>query len=250
MRPDLPARTGLLHAGFEYASMVLGLGALAFICLLGLPIALILMCLPRPARLLLGRRLISTGLAVYLGFLRLACGVRLDASGLDSLRGERSLIIVANHPSLLDAVILVSRLPRAACVMKGSLRRNLLFGPMARLSGYIGNEDPMAMIRHACQELADGAHLVIFPEGTRTEVHPLNPFSEAAAFIASRSGVAVQTVLLEFSTPYLGKGWPLFKKPTLPLHIRVRLGRQFAPEGDRSALTERIESYYRSHWMH
>ncbi len=229
--------------------MALGLGALAAVCLAGLPIAILLLCLPRAIRIPLGRKLISASLAFYLLFLRLFCSVRLDASALDTVCHDRPLIVVANHPSLLDAVILLSQLPNAACVMKGSLRRNPLFGPMARLSGYIGNEDPMGMIRQACSELAKGAHIVIFPEGTRTQTFPLNPFSEATAFISARSGVPVQTLFLEFSTPYLGKAWPLLKKPTLPLRITVTLGRKFAPESNRAALTERLESYYRSHLL-
>jgi 1-acyl-sn-glycerol-3-phosphate acyltransferase len=238
-----------LRAGYEYFSMVLGLGALGVICLTGLPIALVCLCLPRSIRFSCGRRLISTALSAYLFFLRLFCGVRLEASALDSLRPDRPLIIVANHPSLLDAVILLSRLPCAVCVMKGSLRRNILFGPMSRLAGYVGNDEPMQMIRQACNELAGGAHLVIFPEGTRTEVFPVNPFSEATAFLAARSGSTIQTVFLDFSSTYLGKAWPLRKKPSLPLRITVTLGRRFAPENDRTALTERLESYYRSHLM-
>lgn len=249
MRADSSPLPAWLQNGYEYLAMLLGLGALAVIGLLGLPLALVLMFLPRSIRIPLGRRLISASLAGYLFFLTRFCGVRLDNSALDSVRLERPLIVVANHPSLLDAVILLSRLPYAACVMKGSLRRNLLFGPMARLSGYVGNDDPMTMVRQACSELAGGAQLVIFPEGTRTESFPLNPFSEATAFIASRSGVPVQTLFLDFSSPYLGKTWPLFKKPALPLRISVSLGERFAPENDRLAMTERLESYFRSHLM-
>jgi 1-acyl-sn-glycerol-3-phosphate acyltransferase len=236
---------GRFYGLYAYPAMVLGLGALLHICVLGLPVALVLLCLPRSIRVPLGRRLISFGLSVYLLFLRAFCGVRLDAAALSALRADRPLIIVANHPSLLDAVILLASLPKAACVMKGSLRRNWLFGPMARLSGYVGNEEPMSMIRQACDELARGAHLLIFPEGTRTTSFPVNAFSQATAFIAARSQVHVQTVLLDFSQPYLGKAWPIFKKPPLPLRISVRIGQKFAPEMGKSAMTERLESYFR-----
>ncbi len=239
--------TSIFYRCYAYVAMVLGLGALAQIGLLGLPIALVLMCLPRRVRVPLGRRLIRFSLALYLLFLRLFCCVRLDASALQAIRGDRPLIVVANHPSLLDATILLAGLPHAVCVMKGSLRRNLLFGPMARLSGYVSNDEPMNMIRQACDELADGAHLIIFPEGTRTTSFPLNPFSEAAAFIAARSGVAIQTLFIEFSSPYLGKAWPLFREPVLPLRISVALGQKFGPESDRAALTERLECYFRTH---
>jgi 1-acyl-sn-glycerol-3-phosphate acyltransferase len=227
--------------------MLLGLGGLGLLGLLALPIALVLMCLPAAIRISAGRRLISSGLAGYLYFLKVFCSVRIDSSALDTVRLEWPLIIIANHPSLLDAVVLLARLPRAVCVMKGSLKRNILFGPMAHLAGYVSNDDPMTLIRQTCDELAGGAQILIFPEGTRTLTFPVNPFSEATAFIAARSGVPVQALLMEFSSPYLGKAWPLFRKPVLPLCITVKRGQKFGPLSDRLALTERLESYFRAH---
>lgn len=240
------ALADFLHNSYAYLAMLLGLDALALIGLMGLPLALVLMCLPASTRIPLGRKLISGSFRAYLVFLKCFCSVRIDASALDLLRQDRPLIVVANHPSLLDAVVLLAGLPHTVCVMKGSLGRSLLFGPMSRLSGYITNDDPMGLIRQACDELAAGSQILIFPEGTRTRQFPVNPFGEATAFISARSGVAVQTLLIDFSSPYLGKTWPLLKKPQLPLSISVRLGRRFESEQGRLALTEQLESYYRS----
>jgi 1-acyl-sn-glycerol-3-phosphate acyltransferase len=240
----------LLHTGYEYVAMLLGLGALAFVSLWGLPVALLLLCAPIGLRVRLGRQLISRSLAGYLQLLRLLCAVRLDDAALKTLRTHKSLIVIANHPSLLDAVILLANLPDTACVMKASLQSNLFFGPMARLSGYISNQDPKQLIHSACDALQSGSHVLIFPESTRTVTPPVNPFGQTCALIAARSGMPVQTVFIEFSTNYLGKTWPLFRKPTLPLRINVRLGQQFDASKDRFGLTETLESYYREHLTH
>jgi 1-acyl-sn-glycerol-3-phosphate acyltransferase len=237
--------TAFLRGGFEYLAMVVGLTALGQICLLGLPAALLLMCSPKDWRIPLGRRLIAFGFTTYLWFLRIFCFVRLDCSALDTIRQQPSLIVIANHPSLLDAVILLSKLPRAACVMKAVLRSNPLFASMARLSGYISNEDPMKLIKQSCDELASGRQLLIFPEGTRTVKPPINSFGQMTALIASRSNSVIQTVFIDYSTLYLGKSGSLFQKPTLPLVIKVRLGDQFESSGSSSMMTERLESYYR-----
>lgn len=236
-----------LRSGYEYVAMALGLGALAFVCLWGLPFALFFLILPRKWRLPLGRKTIATSFTAYLWFLRVFCLVRLDCSALDKLQLDRSLIVVANHPSLLDAVILLSRLPRATCVMKATLKGNPLFGPVARFSGYISNDNPMKLIKQACDALADGSHIVIFPEGTRTVEFPVNPFGQTSALIALRSGVPIQTLLIHFSTPYLGKNWPLFRKPTLPLRITVKLGQRFEASDNKEILTQKLETYYRQH---
>jgi 1-acyl-sn-glycerol-3-phosphate acyltransferase len=237
-------RRSLLGA-FEYVAMAMGLGALAFICLWGLPFALVFLILPKKWRIPLGRRTIAHAFSAYLCFLRWFCLVRLDFSALDSLRQDRPLILVANHPSLLDAVVLLSRLPQATCVMKATLRGNILFGPLARFSGYITNEHSLHLIKQACNELAEGAHLLIFPEGTRTVEFPVNAFGQTAALISQRSGVPIQTLLISFSTPYLGKKWPLYRKPRLPLHISVKLGHRFDVVTDKEALTQKLETYYR-----
>jgi 1-acyl-sn-glycerol-3-phosphate acyltransferase len=241
------AVSAAVRDGYAFLAMLLGLGAVVVLGFLALPIALVLMCLPAGVRIPAGRRFISHSLAGYLFFLKVFCSVRIDASALEAVGLESPLIIIANHPSLLDAVVLLARLPRAVCVMKGSLKRNILFGPMAHLAGYVSNDDPMTLIRQTCGELAGGAQVLIFPEGTRTLAFPLNPFSEAAAFIAARSGVPIQALFMKFSSPYLGKSWPLFRIPVLPLCITVEIGQKFAPSSDRLALTEKLESYFRAH---
>ncbi|MEJ1730842.1 1-acyl-sn-glycerol-3-phosphate acyltransferase, partial [Escherichia coli] len=93
----------------------------ALVCLSWLPFAAVLHpILPRRIGQRLGRLAIMVGFRIYLRILTLLCACRFDLSALDALRDERSLIIAPNHPSLLDAVVLASRLPHAVCVMKAS----------------------------------------------------------------------------------------------------------------------------------
>ncbi len=235
-----------LWIAYEYVAMVIGLGSLALICLGWLPIALLSYpLLPQRLGQPLGRRFISGGFRVYLRILELFCACRFDLKELDSLRDSGPLIVAANHPSLLDAVMIVSRLPNAVCVMKASLMDNILFGAAARLARYIRNDNPLEMILNSREALQHGAQLVIFPECTRTVDFPINHCSPSTALVANRTRVAVQTVLIEFSTPYLGKAWPLFRRPQLPLSCRVRLGEVFPPPSNVQAFTVEIEAYFR-----
>ena len=110
--------------------------------------------------------------------------VKCDLSALDALRDERSLIIAPNHPSLLDVVLVVSRLPHVVCIMKAEIQDNLLFGGGARLADYIRNNSPFAMIRSAAAAVRAGSQLLVFPEGTRTREDPVNPFKGGFALIA------------------------------------------------------------------
>lgn len=239
-------KPGVIWAAYETLAMGVGLGSLAVICLCWVPVALVLHPL-LPARWgqTVGRRMITGGFRFYLAILETLCACRFDLSELDRLRDDGPLIVAANHPSLLDAVMIISRLPNAVCVMKAALMDNILFGAAARLARYIRNDAPLEMIIHARSALEAGAHLVIFPEGTRSVVVPVNPCTLSTGLIASRSGVPVQTVLIEFSSLYLGKRWPLFRRPSLPLTCRVRLGQRFPPPTDVARFAADIEAYFR-----
>ena len=200
--------------------------------------------LPRAVGRRLGRAMIAYG---YRIFWRIAAAVgmlRLDAEVLDTLRDEAGLIVVANHPSMLDALMLVARLPRSACIMKASLMRNPLLGPGARLARYIRNDSAYGMIQVAVQDLQDGGQLVLFPEGTRTTQAPVNPFHASFALIAKRARVPVQAVFIDTNSPYLGKGWPLWRLPPLPIRFAVRLGRRFEPPQDHLALLAEVQSHF------
>jgi len=200
--------------------------------------------LPRPLGRRLGRAMISRGYGMFWRVARATGMLHLQAEVLDALRDERGLIIVANHPSMLDAVMLVARLPRSACILKAGLMRNPLLGPAARLAGYIRNDSTRGMVVCAVADLRDGGQLVMFPEGTRTTRRPLNPFHASFTLIARRAAAPIQTVFIDTDTPYLRRGWPLWRLPPLPIRFTVRLGRRFAPADDYLALRTEIEAYF------
>ena len=175
-----------------------------------------------------------------------ACGVLVvDAACLDPLRDERGVIFVANHPTMLDALLLVARLPRSACIMKADLMRNVFLGAGARLARYIRNDSARTMVRLAVDDLRNGGQLVIFPEGTRTVAPTLNHFRPGVTLIAKRAQAPIQTVFIDTDTPYLGKGWPIWRVPPLPIVVKLRLGERFAPSPDSEALMHQLERYFR-----
>ncbi len=201
--------------------------------------------LTRSAGRRIGRAMISIGFRWFWFVARCSGMLRLHADALDALRDERGLVVVANHPSMLDAPMLVARLPRCACIMKASLVRNPLVGPSARLARYIHNDSPRSMVRLAVADLHNGGQLLLFPEGTRTTHPPVDAFGPAFTLIAQRAGVPIQTVFIDTDSPYLGKGWPLWRLPPLPIVFNVRLGRRFVaqPGARTDALQREVHAY-------
>ncbi len=160
-----------------------------------------------------------------------------------ALRGSRDTSSSAS--SMLDALLLVSRLPRSACIMKSSLMKNVFLGAGARLARYIRNDSPHRLVRAAVADLRLGGQLVVFPEGTRTTGRPIDRFRPGITHIAKHAGAPIQTVFIHTDSPYLAKGWPIWRAPTLPIVVRLRLGARFAPIDDSDALLRDLERYYR-----
>lgn len=200
--------------------------------------------LPRAQGTVVGRAAISS---VYRGFW--ACAqwlglMRIDYKALDVLARDHGLIIAANHPCMLDALLIVARVPRGICIMRASLMRNPFLGAGARMARYIRNDPPRSMIRGAVDNLRAGGQLVLFPEGTRTVRPPINPFRPGITLMAQMAQVPIQTVFIETDTPYLRKDWPIWRAPQFPMHLSVRLGQRFAPEADHAGLLKRLEQYF------
>jgi 1-acyl-sn-glycerol-3-phosphate acyltransferase len=231
---------------YEYFALLTSLTLLGLICLtwsiFAIPLYFIL---PRKLGLGLGRRAIMTGFGLYAWSLSATGTYRLDMTAVDSLRGGPPVILAPNHPCLIDALLILTRLPNVVCVMKAELMKNVFLGSGARLAGYVRNESSRQMVKESVTHLSEGAVLLLFPEGTRTTQAPINPLVASVALIAKHANVPVQTLIVETDSPYLSKGWPLFKRPSLPITYRVRLGKRFAPPQDVAAFTAELDAYYR-----
>jgi 1-acyl-sn-glycerol-3-phosphate acyltransferase len=194
-----------------------------------------------------GQRLIHMLFRFFVGYLRMFDLIELDADELSELCASNKLIVVANHPDLLDAVLLVSQVPQMVCLMKGSLARNIIFSGTARLAGYIHNKSGLGLVKRCEERLKENANLLVFPEGTRSVGGELLPFTMGFALTAILTQAPVQTVIITTECNCFGKGSSLFKKPTFPVHFSLRLGRRFQPEPGANAKVfgATVENYLR-----
>ena len=240
------ARNGILHRIGDPILFCGGVALFGLSCLAwSLPAGLLNRMLPRRMRAPLGQFMIMAGFRYYVAAMEAVGLFRCDLRALDALRNEGALIIAPNHHSLLDAVLVISRLPRVVCITKASLWDNWFLGGGIRLASYIRNDAPLTLIKLALAELRANRQLLIFPEGTRTLIPPVNPFKGGFALMAQKAGVPVQTVFIESPSRYLTKGWPVFRRPEFPLVYRARLGRRFDVGADVHQFVAEFEQYFR-----
>jgi 1-acyl-sn-glycerol-3-phosphate acyltransferase len=231
---------------YEYFALYSSLTLLAIICLVWSVFALpCYFLLPERLGTAVGRRGIMAGFRLYAWSLSITRAYRLDLRAIDALRGGPPLVLAPNHPCLIDALLILTRHPDIVCVMKSQLMNNVFLGSGSRLARYVRNDSPRQMIKESVAHLRAGCVLLLFPEGTRTTRAPINALTMSVALIAKRADVPVQTLLIETDSPFLSKGWPLFRRPGLPITYRVRLGRRFEARDDAAGLTAELDRYYR-----
>ena len=109
----------------------------------------------------------------------------------DQIRSIHSAVIVCNHVSYLDPLVLISLFERHKTIVKSTFFKVPIFGRMLLLAGYIPSTREgklsQVMIRHMeTMEayLASGGNLFIFPEGTRSRDGAIGPFNKGAFKIA------------------------------------------------------------------
>jgi 1-acyl-sn-glycerol-3-phosphate acyltransferase len=229
------------RVAFYFCLLVWGLSCLSW----SLLAAVLHRILPRRIGEPIGQYAIMLGFRWLIGVMRATGVLRVDLRALDALRHEPSLVIAPNHPTMLDAVLIMSRLPRVVCITKASLWDNWALGGGIRLAGYMPNDAPLPMIRRAALAVRAGNQLLIFPEGSRTTTPPIDAIHRSFAVMAKAAGAPVQAVLIEADSPYLAKGWPLFRRPVLPLVFRVRLGERFIIGAANDDGVARLERHYR-----
>lgn len=230
---------------YDYLVLYLGLLWLGILSLCWtLAATLLYPILPKHYAIHLGRYAIMLSFRAYLASLSASGRCSFDLTALDKLRNETPLIIAPNHPCLLDAVMIISRLPNVACVMKSELMNSIFLGAGARLARYISNEPIRQMTLEASDDFKTGSHLLLFPEGTRTTQQPINPLKGSIALISLKAQVPVQTILIETNSPYLSKGWSLFRKPSMPVSYKITLGKRFDPPENSHDLMTELEDYF------
>lgn len=169
-------------------------------------------------------------------------------------------VLVANHPSLVDVMILLATFPGLACVVKRSWFASPLIGPLLRHGGYIpgpGREDDVgdgppgpAVLRRIVGCLAEGTPVLIFPEGTRSPPGDLQRFKRGAAEAALRAGVPLVPVVLRYDPPTLARGATWWRVPDHPIRISLAplVAREddapLPPDADARAVTRALRARY------
>jgi 1-acyl-sn-glycerol-3-phosphate acyltransferase len=171
----------------------------------------------------LARSVIQRSFAAHIELMRRLGVLTYEIRGADRLQ-RNGLLILANHPTLIDVVFLISLIPNADCVVKSRLARNPFTRGPVKASGYVCNDSGIGLVDDCIASVRSGKNLVIFPEGTRTPRDGHRHLQRGAAYIALRGSLSVTPVIIRCSPPTLSKGEPWYRVPSRCFHVTVEVG--------------------------
>ncbi len=168
----------------------------------------------------MARDIIQFTFRTFVGLMRGLGVLRYQVIGLEKLQ-RHGLLILANHPTLIDTVFLIAFVKRADCIVKGRLWNNPFTSGPVRAAGYISNDQGAELVDACIASLRAGNNLIVFPEGTRTPANGNIVLKRGAANIAVRGARAVTPVVIQCHPPTLGKGEKWWRVP--PRHAQFRI---------------------------
>jgi 1-acyl-sn-glycerol-3-phosphate acyltransferase len=134
-------------------------------------------------------------------------------------------IVVANHPSLIDVVLIIAKLPQADCIVASKLAQNRWLRGSVAGADYISNDSGVAVVYEAARRLKAGRTLVVFPEGTRTPADGRpGHFQRGAAHIALATGLDMLPIEISVEPRMLMKGQSWYHVPPRAGRYTLRVG--------------------------
>lgn len=205
--------------------------------------ALVLAVLPERWR---RREVTDAVLGTWSRFCLLVTGTRVRVEGRENLDSDAARVVVANHRSNLDPMVLLVVFGSSLRVLaKRELFAVPLLGRALRAAGMIevdrGHADRAAINQAASRALDQGVSLLVFPEGTFSRESGMRPFKPGAFVIAVDNGADVLPVSVEGT----GRVWPADRLRIFGGTVRVRIGEPLPTAGlerrDVAALARRAQ---------
>lgn len=170
-----------------------------------------------------GQKIIHYLFKFFAGFMRIMGIHTLEVINKDRL-SQPNQFFVANHPTLIDVVLLLAHLPQSDCVVKSALMKHpATRGPLLA-AGYIVNDEPEQLLQSCQNSLRKGHNLLLFPEGTRTKRMDQLKFKRGAALVAATTQHDITPIFIRCQPRMLAKGQKWYKIPETRPHFTIKVG--------------------------
>ena len=172
--------------------------------------------------------------------------IRVTVKGLSNLKPGRSYIYMANHMSNFDIPVLQAFLPvQFRWLAKAELYKIPVFGYAMKRAGYISidrsdRESAIESLNKAAKIIRGGISVVIFPEGTRSRTHNIQPFKKGGFFLAVDSGVPIIPIIIHGTGRIMPKKKMLIKPGNVTLEIEKPINSSCYTRETKDNLIEKV----------
>jgi 1-acyl-sn-glycerol-3-phosphate acyltransferase len=150
--------------------------------------------------------------------------------GRERLREARGKLLISNHPTLIDVILIGAELPQMDLIAGATWAENPFMRGAVGAAGYLRSDEGDTVIEEAAERLRRGRSLLVFPEGTRSPESGLGPFRRGAAHIALASGCEILPVCISCRPRTLMKGEPWYQVPDARVVYRIDVGEPLSPK--------------------
>ena len=151
------------------------------------------------------QKIIQKSFKLFILFMKYAGVLDYKFTGLEKLHKDKNCLILANHPSLIDYVLIASERPQCDCIVKAEIWNNPFIKRVVKAAGYISNKDPEDLISRCAQRFNEGNVLLLFPEGTRSTPGKPSKLQRGAAQIAVRTQRDIRIIHISVTPHVLTK---------------------------------------------
>lgn len=172
----------------------------------------------------IAQRIVHYSFRLFLWEMQFVGVLKMDILGKEKLYEDDCNLIIANHPTLIDVILITAQLKEVDCVVKHAHWKNPFIGGIVKATGYISNSSPEQLLDECVNYINNGRSLIIFPEGTRTTPGENLKFKRGVAHVALRCNKDIRPITIDCNTASLTKGKKWYQIPLDgPIQISVTI---------------------------
>ena len=147
--------------------------------------------------------------------------IRVERKGVNP--NQRGRVIVANHPSYIDIVLLIGLIPDTLCVVKSEIKKNPIMSNIVKSTYLINDENNDTLKKEAKQALSDGYNVIIFPTGTRSVEGEALKLHSGAASVAMYANVPIVPIHITCDYKFLAKHQKIYDAGEKPVNYYLKI---------------------------
>lgn len=186
------------------------------------------------------KHLLSYHLKLYIFILKIFGLMKLSVKDIKDIKCDKGVVIIANHPTLIDVLVILALIPDADCVISSRFARHPILKYVVKSTGFITNASAVCFIKQCASRLKQKRNIVIFPEGTRTQPGRYPCFRRGVAHVAWLSGRPVRPLYITCKPTTLFKYDKWYNVPMRMPDFSIAIGDLIPPPSKK----EQVSSKY------